>query len=178
MASETQITSNNSVLDYPPIARTRRNHGLEHATLHILSRRNPSLRLAGHSDPGGFWVIGDVSLQDVQAALDEALQRLQSGESNLAVHPNCGTNFVTSGILASAAALAAMFGAGRRIQDKLWRLPLAATLATLALIASQPLGRLIQERVTTSSEVDALRIVKINPSHRGNVNAFRVSTQS
>ena len=177
MASETQIPYD-SILDYPPIARTRRNHGFEHATLHILARRNPSLHLAGHSDPGGFWVIGDVTLEEVQSALDEALQRLQAGESNLAVHPNCGTNFVTSGVLASLAALAAMFGAGRRFQDKLWRLPFAATLATLALIASQPLGRLIQERVTTSPEQDTMKVVNISPSRRGSVNAFRVSTQS
>jgi hypothetical protein len=170
--------SYDSVLNYPPIARTRRNHGFEHATLHILSRRNPSLRLAGHSDPGGFWLIGDVSLEEVKAALEEALQRLQAGESNLAVHPNCGTNFVTSGILASMAALAAMFGAGRRFQDKLWRLPLAATLATVALIASQPLGRLLQERVTTSGQLETMRVVNISPSRRGKVNAFRVSTQS
>lgn len=177
MASEARITFV-SVLNLPPIARTRRNHGFEHATLHILSRRNPSLHLAGHSDPGGFWVIGDISLEEIQAALNEALQRMQAGESNLAVHPNCGTNFVTSGVLASMAALAAMFGAGRRFQDKLWRLPFAVTLATLALIASQPLGRLVQERVTTSGELDGMRVVKISPSRRGKVNAFRVSTQS
>jgi hypothetical protein len=52
------------------------------------------------------------------------------------------------------------------------------TLATLALIASQPLGRLVQERVTTSGELDGMRVVKISPSRRGKVNAFRVSTQS
>jgi hypothetical protein len=123
-------------------------------------------------------VIGDITLQEVEAGVSEALRRMQAGETNLAVHPNCGTNFVTSGILASTAALAAMFGAGRRLQDKLWRLPVAATMATLALIASQPLGRLIQERVTTSGELNTLRVVKITPSRRGKVNAFRVSTQS
>lgn len=177
MASERSGTTN-SILNFPPIARTRRNHGLEHATLTLISRGNPSLHMAGHSDPGGFWVIGDVTLPEVKAAVEEALQRLRAGELGLAIHPNCGTNFVTSGVLASVAVFAAMFGAGRRFQDKLWRLPVAASLATVALIAAQPLGRKVQEHVTTSGELENLRIVKITPSRRGKMNAFRVSTQS
>jgi hypothetical protein len=170
--------SANALLDTPVIARIRRNHGLEHATLHILAQRHPSLPLAGHSSPGGFWIVGDISLQEVESAVHEAHGRLSAGEHNLAVHPNCGTNFVTSGILASMAALAAMFGAGRKIQDKLGRLPLAATMATLALIASQPVGRLVQEKVTTTGEMGDLRVVGISPNRRGRVSAYRIHTQS
>jgi hypothetical protein len=48
--------------DIPVISRVQRNHGLEHATLHILSQRYPKQSLSGHSDTGGFWIIGDVTI--------------------------------------------------------------------------------------------------------------------
>lgn len=166
-----------SVLNYPAVSRVRRNHGLEHATLHILSQRNPKRPLAGHSDTRGFWVLGDVPTEELQSAVEEAMQRLGAGERQLAVHPNCGTNFATAGIMASLAAFIAMFGVGRRFRDRLERLPLAATLATLALVISQPLGMLLQERVTTSGQLESLRVVKITPNHRGRMRAHRVVTE-
>jgi hypothetical protein len=157
--------------------RVRRNHGLEHATLHVLSRRLPRTPLAGHSDSGGFWIIGQASLSDVQAAVQEALQRLQSGERELAVHPNCGTNFVTSGVLAGLAASLAMFGAGRKTRDKLERLPLAISLATLTLVSAQPLGLRIQAQYTTSGEPGGLQVVSITARQRGSLQAYRVATR-
>jgi hypothetical protein len=166
-----------TVLNYPPISRVRRNHGLEHATLHILSQHSPKRPLAGHSDTRGFWVLGDVTTDEVQEAVAEAMRRMNAGEQNLAVHPNCGTNFVTSGILAGLAAFAALFGAGRSFRDRLERLPMAAVLATLALVASQPLGLLLQERVTTSGQLGSLRVVKVIPSKRGRMRAHRVLTE-
>lgn len=166
-----------SVLENPVISRIRRNHGLEHATLHVLSQRHPGLPLAGHSDMRGFWILGDVSTEEVQSAVHEAMQRMVAGENNLAVHPNCGTNFVTSGILASLAAFVAMFGAGRRFRDRLERLPLMASMATIALIVSQPLGLLLQERVTTSSDVSTLQVTQILPSQRKSMKVHHVLTR-
>lgn len=160
-----------------PLDRVRRNHGLEHATLHVLAGLLPRTPLAGHSDSGGFWIIGQASLSDVQNAVGEALSRLRAGESELAVHPNCGTNFVTSGVLAGVAAGLAMFGAGHRTRDKLERLPLAASLATLALVSAQPLGLTIQKRYTTSGEPGDLQVVSITANPRGRLQAFRVVTQ-
>ncbi len=58
-----------TILNYPPVSRVRRNHGLEHATLHILSQSGPKRPLAGHSDTRGFWVLGDVSTDEVQEAV-------------------------------------------------------------------------------------------------------------
>lgn len=163
--------------EHPVILRIRRNHGLEHATLHVLAQRFPGRSLAGHSDAGGFWLIGDVSTQDVASAIEQARQRLNSGEGNLAVHPNCGTNFVTSGLLAAAAVTLAMLGAGSRKRDQLERFPLAVSLATLALIAAQPLGYLAQEKLTTSGALGELQVVEIIPSRRGKMRAHRVLTE-
>jgi hypothetical protein len=166
-----------SVLDLKPVSRIRRNHGLEHATLHVLSERFPRTSLAGHSDAGGFWIVGDISQDDLQEAVTTALARLNSGEVELAVHPNCGTNFVTSGTFAGIAASMAMFGAGKRMRDKLERVPLAASLATLALVAAQPLGLYLQEKYTTSGIPGNLEIVEISQSPRKQINAYRVSTR-
>lgn len=171
------LTPFQSIINLPVISRVRRNHGLEHATLHILSEHYPGIILAGHSDTGGFWLLGDVPTEAVQEAAKEALKRLNAGEHRLAVHPNCGTNFVISGTLAGLAGAMVMFGAGRRWRDKLERLPLAFSLSTLALILSQPLGLLTQERVTTSGDPGDLTIVDIIPSRRGRVQAHHIITR-
>jgi hypothetical protein len=164
--------------DIPVISRVQRNHGLEHATLHILSQRYPKQSLAGHSDTGGFWIIGDVTIEDVYESVEEALSRLKNGEKHLAVHRNCGTNFVTSGILAGLAAVVAMFGVGNRMRDKLERLPAAMFLATIALIFSQPLGFFLQERVTTSANPGNMQVVEIVVSRKGRMKAHRVTTRN
>lgn len=165
------------ILESFPISRVRRNHGLEHATLHILAEQHPLTSLAGHSDLGGFWILGEVDIEDIQTAVDQALKRLQSGEEELAVHPNCGTNFVTAGTFAGVAASMAMFGAGKRFRDKLERIPLAASLATMALMLAQPVGMQVQERVTTSGKPGNLQVVEIFASQRGRIKAHRVLTR-
>ncbi len=165
------------VLDLPIILRIRRNHGLEHATLHTLSTRLPHTMLAGHSDTGGFWIIGEVPDDVLQAAVDEAITRLKSGESGLAIHPNCGTNIVTAGALAGLAGAFAMFGSGRHLRDKLGRLPIAAMLATTALIFAQPLGLLLQARVTTSGTPGALEVTSIKQRKQGRVTIHRIQTR-
>ncbi len=159
-------------------SRVQRNHGLEHATLHVLSQRYPQRSLAGHADTRGFWVIGDVPIEDVYEAVEEALARLHKGEKHLAVHRNCGTNFVTSGVLAGLAAGLAMFGVGKSLRDKLERLPLAMFVATFALIFSQPLGFFLQERVTTSAEPGNLQVVEIVASRKGRMKAHRITTRN
>jgi hypothetical protein len=176
MTENTQAQIQN-LLESDLLGRMRRNHGLEHATLHMLAKRYPRQSLAGHSSPTGFWIVGEVSTDDLRAAVSEALERLQNGERALAVHPNCGTNFVTTGVLAGLAGALAMFGAGKRARDKLERLPLAMFSATLTLILTQPLGLKLQERVTTSGDPGDLRVVEIIPTKRGRLKAHRVVTQ-
>ena len=90
-------------LKLPVVSRVRRNHGLEHATLHVLSRRHPGQPLSGHSDTGGFWLVGNLPTEEVYSAAQEALVRLNAGERSLAVHQNCGTNYVISGSMAALA---------------------------------------------------------------------------
>lgn len=165
-----------SVLNMDILSRIRRNHGLEHATLRVLAERVPSRSVAGHSDVNGFWILGDVTTAELTSTAQDALRRMQNGEHSLAIHPNCGTNFATSGVMAGMAASLAMFGAGRRWQDKLERVPLAITLATLALIVAQPLGLKFQQTVTTSGDPQGLKILEITQTKRGKMIAHRVIT--
>lgn len=88
------------------INRIRRNHGLEHATIHVLSEGHKRFSAQGNSDHRGFHlnIYGDVTEEEVAAAVAEAHRRLRAGERHLAVHPNCGTVLVTTALLATLAA--------------------------------------------------------------------------
>ena len=175
--SQSPAINISNILEQPLISRIRRNHGLEHATLHTLAAHLPNTMLFGHSDIGGFWIIGDVPPEMLHASVQEAINRLRAGEHQLADHPNCGTNFATAGALAGLAGAAAMLGSGKRLSDKLLRLPLAISLATLALLFSQPLGLRLQARVTTSGDPGTLEITSITHRKQGRVNIHRIQTR-
>jgi hypothetical protein len=165
-----------TILDTPVLSRIRRNHGLEHATINILSARFPDRPLAGYSLPGGFFILGDVPTADLREAVVQALARMNNGERYLAIHPNCGTNLLASGFVAGLLAWLGMAGAKSK-RDKVERLPLVIVLAMLGLIASQPLRPKIQERITTSGDPEGLSIVDIFPIRFGRFSLHRVVTQ-
>lgn len=159
-------------------SRIRRNHALEHATLNVLnSRRRGGSPLAGYSDAFGFWIVGTVSTEELHLAANQALSRLQAGERELAIHPNCGTNFVVTGILAGTAAWLGMLGMEKSWRDRLDRLPNVILLTTVALILGQPLGLKVQEHVTTDGNPGSLEIVSIEPGQRSGVISHRVITK-
>jgi hypothetical protein len=165
-----------SILDIPTLSRIRRNHGLEHATLTVLAGRFPYRRLAGISFPGGFFVLGDIPTADLREAVIVALSRLNNGERHLAVHPQCGTNYAVSGIVAGLLAWLGMSGTKTR-RDRLERLPLVMTLVTLAFVATQPLGPLVQKRITTSGDPQGLAVADVSPLPFGRLPLHRVTTQ-
>ncbi|MDI6769445.1 MAG: DUF6391 domain-containing protein [Anaerolineales bacterium] len=165
-----------TILDFPIISRIRRNHGLEHASLNILNQRFPERTLAGYSSPSGFFVLGDVTTEDLRAAVMQALTRLQTGERHLTIHPNCGTNYVAAGFVAGLLAWLGMAGAKSR-REKVDRLPFVIALAMLGFIISQPLGPKIQERITTSGNPEGMTIVDIFPVKVGWLTLHRVVTQ-
>ncbi|MDK1119157.1 MAG: DUF6391 domain-containing protein, partial [Anaerolineae bacterium] len=135
-------------LDLPLILETRRNHALEHATIHILAEKYPDRHIAGHSNPTGFFILGNVSTEDLTNAVDEALTRLRAGESNLAVHPGCGTNYATTALLAGTLAWLPLSGS-KSNRQRLWLLPIAVGFAILGYTLSRPLGPFLQAKVTT-----------------------------
>ena len=79
-----------NILEMPLIVRIRRNHALEHATIHVLTQYNPRRHLVGRTTASGFYIYGEVEIEEVAAAVSEALARLRGGEHDLAVHPQIG----------------------------------------------------------------------------------------
>ncbi len=155
------------------ISRIRRNHGLEHATIHVLSEGHKRFSAQGNSDHRGFHlnIYGDITEDEVNAAVDEAYRRLRAGEHHLAVHPNCGTVLVTTAALATLAAQTMLAlenwrepRAGRvRPASLANALPGAMLAVVVALIVGRPLGVRLQERYTVDGELDDLRVESVRP---------------
>lgn len=154
------------------VKAVRQNHAAEHATIHVLSRRTPDLRVVGRSTRSGFLIYGPVSTHDVSSAAAEALTRLQRGESHLAIHPRCGTNLAVTGVLAGTAAFGATLG---RSRSRLERLPWSLMAATLAAIVAQPLALRVQEQCTTTPDVEGVYIESVSHRERGGVHVHTVA---
>jgi len=167
----------NSILDLPLVRVTRRNHALEHATLHVLARKYPNRTLGGHSNPTGFFILGNVPLEAVADAATEALRRLRAGERELAIHPGCGTNLATSALLGATLGWFVMRGA-RSTLGRMLRLPFALALAILGVALSRPLGPLLQQKITTDADMGGLRMTQVRQTGRGRLTAHRVVTAS
>ena len=132
----------------------RRNHGLEHATVTILLARHGPRRMAGRAASNGFYIIGDVDEAELNACAREALDRMQRGEEALAVSPLCGTNIAVTGLM-TAAATAAVLRGGKVRQ----RFGDAFTAAMVGVVLAQPVGRLVQERLTTRGDLQDIELV-------------------
>ena len=167
-----------ALLNSTLISRVRRNHGLEHATIHLLSARYPRTWLVGRSDVSGFFLMGDVPGEAVAQAAQSALERLRAGERRLAIHPNCGTNFLTAGLLAALGSYFALLGGNtQRWRDRLERLPLAVMTAVAALLVAQPLGTAAQRHLTTRGDMDGMQILAVKRLHRGRTAIHRIFTR-
>jgi hypothetical protein len=155
------------------IESVRRNHALEHATVAILmGRLGPGVRMVGRATGNGFYIYGDVPTERVEESAAEGLERLKRGEAALAVSPLCGTNLAVAGLLAGASSLLAL-GNRRRLE----RLPNVLLSATVAVLAAQPLGRLVQRYITTSPELADTEIVGIRRGEHGVARYHKVETR-
>ncbi len=166
-----------SILELPLIKETRRNHALEHATLHVLAAQHPGIPMAGHSNPSGFFILGNFPTEEVKSAVSQAMTRLRAGERELAIHAGCGTNLATSVLMAGTFAWLVLRG-GKSAFGRMLRVPFAIAFALLGFAISRPLGPILQSRITTNSEMGDLRIVEVRPSMKGRVTAHRVITQN
>ncbi|MGD1995592.1 MAG: DUF6391 domain-containing protein [Anaerolineae bacterium] len=165
-------------LSFPLVARLRRNHALEHATIHVLSQRYQDLNVVGRSTLNGFILYGDLPTEGVLLAAQHALQRLQAGRRDLAVHPSCGTNLAASGILSGLGTFAAL--SSRRKEgwkDWLSRLPLVLLVATTGVILGQRLGMVLQAHLTTDPNVDQVQIAGVVREERGPLIAHQVKVK-
>jgi hypothetical protein len=155
-----------SILDLPPFLATRRNHAVEHATLKILARKYNDKNLAGHSNPTGFFLFGDMTTEDVRTSIHEAMTRLRAGEHDLAIHPGCGTNLATSMVLPASFAWIPFQGT-RSLRWRLLLIPVALMFALFGYLLSKPLGPWLQRNVTTQADLGNLQLVEIVPVRKG-----------
>ncbi len=136
--------------------RVRQNHALEHATITILSGMIPNLSISARSSDDGFVIFGDVDLGLLRRAMDEALRRLQAGEAELAIHPNCGTN-VAVGI--SLITLGTLFGLASN--QPRTRIAAAAASSVAGLVAARPVGEYVQRHLTTLPDLTGVQVTEI-----------------
>jgi hypothetical protein len=132
----------------------------------------------GRSDAKGFWLWGDVSDEQVETNVHKALSAMQNGSEHLAIHPNCGTNLVTTASLGALAVLVTLVGSEREHNGRLARLPLMVMAIMGALIFGQPLGMKLQRYVTTLGDPADLAVKSIRRVERGGMIAHRVETWS
>jgi hypothetical protein len=141
------------------VTNIRQNHALEHATMHILTRSVPSLRLMGRSDWGGFTLYG------------EGLARLKEGQSWLAVHPRCGTNLATTALLmSSSAALAAAAPIRPRLAKAI---AIVATMIGARQLAPG-VSRAVQRSITTAPDLENAHVRLVRREGHGTLTTHRV----
>jgi len=155
------------------VGSVRRNHALEHATITVLlNKLGRDVRMIGRATRDGYYLYADVPTDLLEASTREALQRLKAGEDYLAVSPLCGTNLAVAGALAGIASTVTM---GNRRRGE--RLPNVILASMLAVLAAQPVGRLVQKYLTTSPDLGDTEIVAIKNGGRGGGTFHKVQTR-
>src|SRR6266576_162832 len=136
--------------------RVRQNHAIEHATFTILSGMVPELSASARSSSDGFIIFGDVDLGLLRRAIDEAIQRLQAGEAELAIHPNCGTNLAVGVSIVTIGTMLGMVSNHTRT-----RVASAAASSVAGLLAARPLGEYVQKHFTTLPDLEGVYVTDI-----------------
>lgn len=151
----------------------KQNHALEHATIVLLSKKFPDVRLSGISFAAGFFVFGDLPTEAILPTAHEALDLLRTTHPELAVHERCGTNLAVAGMLTglSAMAVAKM----RRPYSTVNNVILASTAA---LVLARPLGLIVQRHVTTQTPNSSMRILGVTARSVFGAPAHFVSTDN
>jgi hypothetical protein len=139
---------------------------VEHATLKVLARKYNDKNLAGHSNPTGFFLFGDMTTEDIRTSIHEAMTRLRAGEHDLAIHPGCGTNLATSMVLPASFAWIPFQGT-RSLRWRLLLIPVALGFALFGYVLSKPLGPWLQRNVTTQADLGNLQLMEIIPVRKG-----------
>lgn len=136
--------------------RVRQNHSLEHATINLLEQKFGRLHLAGLSSTDGFIIFGSDNVKSVKEAAIEGLKRLQQGESELALHRECGTG---RGIVHLVSALLFLFLLLVTGHFSFWFIGLALGVS---ILLGPLLGRAAQRLFTTSRDLSGLTIQDVN----------------
>ncbi len=160
--------------------RIQRNHALEHATINLLTQQYPGARIVGISGPLGFSLYSSLTAEEIVPAARRALGALQSGESSLAIHANCGTNLVVTAVLTTVASFLGLGGNRRSRQslsDLAHRLPQVVLLNVAALFLAEPVARWVQGHVTTNADLSTTEISAVFTDIQSGLHRVRVHTR-
>ncbi|WP_422444410.1 DUF6391 domain-containing protein [Thermoanaerobacterium sp. DL9XJH110] len=138
--------------------RIRKNHSLEHATVNVLEERyGRNLRIGGLAYANGFSLSGPdmPSPYEVMDAAREGHYRMTRGESNLAIHPRCGTSIAAANFLFSLVFILLLF-----FYNHLSLLNLVAAFL-LANVMAKPFGLTLQKFFTTHPDVSDVEVLDI-----------------
>ena len=153
------------------VRRVRQNHGLEHATIHMLAGKARG-RVSGLSDPWGFTLFGDISQPQVMRAASDALVALAGGREQSGDSPEL---WHESGGEGDARCRGRAAGAGG--QARCARSILRATIIFIlpALVVGDPVAFRVQEFTTTADVADRW-IVTVRRMTLGPIVLNRVTT--
>ena len=146
------------------LRRVRRNHALEHATVTLMLEEGVQGPLGGYSTPWGFFIIGNLSTEQLTRIVDDALGSLNAGRSEMAISPHCGTNMAVAALLSGTLTRLVL---GRRKQGRWKRLPLVLVAVVAGALLSKPIGNAIQRRYTTLSDMDGLEVIEVSKAWPG-----------
>lgn len=130
----------------------RRNHAIQHATVHVLEERYGASRLHGYATTEGFRLRGTIEPAMLLDAAREGLLRLQRGDRALAIHSRCATSLATSHTFVS--------GLVMWVLAAINMVSLASTVAglLLATLLTPTISQLAQRFITTSLDVKGMSI--------------------
>ena len=157
------------------VRRVRRNHALEHATVTLMLDEGVRGPLGGYSTPWGFFIVGNLSTEQLTRIVHKALESLNAGSSEMAISPHCGTNMAVAALFSGALTRLAL-GKSRRVRWK--RIPIVLGAIVLGAALSRPVGNAIQRRYTTLADMNGLKVISIRKTWLGpNPRLHRVITR-
>jgi hypothetical protein len=155
----------------------RRNHALEHATIHYL--RAGGLEVNGHAEKGGFRLFGRLTPSDIRRAFAEVAVRVYGRMPIPHISPHCGSNRLTATALGLSLLLAAALVSNVLVPPMAVRI--AALLAAVLVFYRWrgALGNWVQGRffmATDFAEVSLRHIKKLRGSNHDGRTAYLVQT--
>ncbi|MGI6367981.1 MAG: DUF6391 domain-containing protein [Anaerolineae bacterium] len=159
----------------PPsiLARIRKNHALEHATLHMLEQGPLPGPVAAHSDWNGITFYGRVDRDVLCRALTRALSALQAGESHLALHSRCGSTIAVPVLSGLIIGLLLHHMSHTTRKESASALTLAGVLSPL--LCAEPLALGAQKQLLTDPHVGSAELLTLRTLSFGRITLHRAA---
>lgn len=140
---------------------TRRNHALEHATIHVLEAAG-ARRLGGRASSTGFRIAGRVSPHEIRKAFEQVRQMVRRRDRLPHISRRCGSNVV------SALGLALLLLFVVTLVSLLLHPPFVVRASALAFVVAffvsmrHALGNWIQARFFMATDFDEVGLRDVN----------------